>query len=64
MKKKASEVKPGQTITIAGEEFQVISIETSDIGKQGKRKCRIEAQKANGEKVIIIRPEDYPFTLE
>lgn len=61
MKKTAKDVKVGDLITIAGEKLSVISVEISDIGKQGKRKCRIEAQKSNGEKVIIIRPEDYPF---
>jgi len=61
MKKKAREIKQGDTITIATEKLKVISVEISDISKQGKKKCRIEAQKVNGEKVVIIRPEDYPF---
>lgn len=61
MKKIAKEIKAGDTLIIAGEKLKVASVESSDIGKQGTQKCRIEAKKANGEKVAIIRPADYPF---
>ncbi|MBS3089922.1 hypothetical protein J4461_03530 [Candidatus Pacearchaeota archaeon] len=61
MKKNASDFKPGDTIVIGGEKLKVIGVEISDIGKQGTKKCRIEAQKQNEEKIVIIRPADYPF---
>ena len=61
MKKKAKDLKKGDKIKIAGKEFEVEDIEISDIGKQGVRKCRIEAKPKDGDKIIIIRPEDYPF---
>ena len=35
--------------------------EISEIGKQGLRKCRIVAVTEDEEKIIIIRPEDYPI---
>jgi len=61
MKKKANELKKGDKIKLAGQEGIVEAIELSDIGKHGKRKCRLEVRLPNGEKTIIIRPEDYPF---
>ncbi|OIO80968.1 hypothetical protein AUJ84_02000 [Candidatus Pacearchaeota archaeon CG1_02_32_132] len=62
MKKKAEEIKKGDKIIIGGEELIVQNVESSDIGKQGTKKCRIEARKGDGEIVIIIRPADYPFS--
>jgi len=64
MRKKANELKIGEKIKIAGKEFLVENIETSEIGKQGTRKCRIEAKSPTGEKIVIIRPEDYPFEVD
>jgi translation elongation factor P/translation initiation factor 5A len=64
MKKKAKDLKGGEKISLAGRSCTVKNIEISDIGKQGKRKCRIEATAENGDKVIIIRPEDYPIDTE
>jgi len=61
MKKRAKELKKGDKITIGGQECVVESIEISDIGKQGVRKCRIEARAADGERVVIIRPDEYPI---
>ena len=61
MKVKASELKRGDKIIIAGKEAIVESIELSDIGKQGKKKCRIAIKLPNGEKMAIVRPEDYPI---
>lgn len=61
MKKLARDLKKGDEIVIAGEGCIVENIEMSEIGKHGKRKCRIEARKPNKEIVVIIRPEDYPF---
>jgi translation elongation factor P/translation initiation factor 5A len=64
MKKKASELKKGQKIKIGGKSFTIEILEISDIGKQGTKKCRIEAKSDFGEKIVIIRPEDYPFEVE
>lgn len=64
MKKKAKELKVGDRIKIAGKSFTIGNIETSDMGKQGTRKCRIEAKSDLGEKIVFIRPEDYPFEAE
>ena len=63
MKKQAKDLKNGDKISIADQQCIVNSIELSDIGKQGKRKCRIEALTPKSEKIIIIRPEDYPFDV-
>ncbi|MBX4196776.1 hypothetical protein KW805_04275 [Candidatus Pacearchaeota archaeon] len=60
--RKAKDLKKGDSISIGGEKLVVESVEISDIGKQGTQKCRIEAKKKNNEKVIIIRPSDYPFS--
>lgn len=64
MKKKANELKKGQKIKLGGKSFVIESLELSDIGKQGTKKCRIEAKSDSGEKIIVIRPEDYPFEVE
>lgn len=40
---------------------EVEEVEISDIGKQGTKKVRIVAKKKSGEKIVIIRPEDYPL---
>lgn len=64
MKKKAKDLKKDDRIKIAGKTFIVDEIEISDIGKQGTRKVRIAAKSESGEKIVIIRPEDYPFEAE
>ena len=61
--KKAKELKVGDEITIAGEKVIISAVEVSDIGKQGTKKVRIEAKKANGDKIVVIRPEDYHFVV-
>ncbi len=61
VKKKAVEVKKGDTLVIGGEEIEVTEVEVSDIGKQGTKKVRLVAKKKNGENVVIIRPEEYPL---
>ena len=61
MKKLARDLKKGDKIKIADQEYIVESIELSEIGKHGKRKVRIEAKNEKGEKIVIVRPEDYPF---
>ncbi|MBI2043081.1 hypothetical protein HYT25_01695 [Candidatus Pacearchaeota archaeon] len=64
MKKQAKDLKKGEKIKIAGKSFLITEFEISDIGKQGKRKVRIVASEETGEKIVLIRPEDYPFELE
>ncbi|MEK6854738.1 MAG: hypothetical protein AABX73_00780 [Nanoarchaeota archaeon] len=61
MKKISKDLKKGDIIILSGREFIIENIEFSEIGKQGTRKCRIEAKTKEGEKIVIIRPEDYPF---
>jgi translation elongation factor P/translation initiation factor 5A len=63
MKKPAELVKVGDKIKLAGEVLHVLTVEISDIGKQGQKKCRIEASRPNGEKTVIVRPSDYPVEL-
>lgn len=63
MQKKAKEIVQGEIVKIGGEELFVESIEISDIGKQGSQKCRIVTKKKNGERVIIIRPSEYPLEI-
>jgi len=62
MKKQAKELKKDDEIIIADQKCTILEIEISDIGKHGKRKVRIEAQTEKGEKIVIIRPEDYSFS--
>ncbi len=59
--KKAKELKKKDKFLVGGEELEVDELEMSEIGKQGTRKIRIVAKKKNGEKIVIIRPEDYPI---
>ncbi|MEK6898348.1 MAG: hypothetical protein AABX28_03255 [Nanoarchaeota archaeon] len=63
MKKQAKDIKKSDRIKLAGRVFNVEEFEISDIGKQGKRKVRIVAKADNGEKITIIRPEDYPIEI-
>jgi translation elongation factor P/translation initiation factor 5A len=61
MKKQAKDLQKGEKIMITNQECLIQEIEISDLGKHGKRKVRIEALTPKGEKIVIIRPEDYPF---
>lgn len=61
MKKSTNQLKQGDKISIAGNICIIQEIEISDIGKHGKRKVRIVALTPKQEKIVIIRPEDYPF---
>lgn len=63
MKKKAEQLKKGDKLSLGGEILLIETIEFSDIGKQGIKKCRIVASKKNGEKIIIIRPSNYPLEV-
>lgn len=64
MKKLAKDLKKGDRIRIADQKGIVEGIEISDIGKQGKRKVRIVALTERKEKIILIRPEDYPLDTD
>ena len=63
MKKKAKELKSGDKVKILGKIWIVEGIETSDIGKQGASKTRLELE-SEGKKMVIIRPSEYPFDIE
>jgi len=63
MKKQAKELQKGEKVVIADQVCVILDLEISDIGKHGKRKVRVEAETQQGEKIVIIRPEDYPFSL-
>ena len=62
-KRKAKELKVGDRVKVAGKVCVIIGIEISEIGKQGTRKVRLVVETPEQEKVVIIRPEDYPFEL-
>ncbi len=64
MKIKAMDVKEGDVISIGGEKLNVETIEKSDIGKQGTEKCRIVALRSDGERIVLIRPANYPIEKE
>lgn len=61
MKKKAKDIKKDDNVIIAGKKCKVLNVEVSDIGKQGKRKVRLELLTPENERLVIIRPEDYPI---
>ncbi len=60
-KKIAKDLKKGDKILVAGNPCIIEAIEISDIGKQGAKKIRIVAITPSKEKIVVIRPEDYPF---
>lgn len=57
----AKNVKKGDILILGGERVTVEEVEHSDIAKQGAKKTRIVARKANKEAVTIIRPAEYPL---
>tara|TARA_Y100000310_G_C20527722_1_gene736899 strand:- start:332 stop:526 length:195 start_codon:yes stop_codon:yes gene_type:complete len=61
MKKLAKDLQKGDQVKIADNISEIQDIEISDIGKHGKRKVRLVALTSSGEKIVVIRPEDYPF---
>ncbi len=63
MKKQADRLKTGDKIKLGGENVSILKIEFSDIGKHGKRKCRMEVKTDKGEKLVIIRPSDFMFDV-
>lgn len=62
MKKQAKDIKQGDKLNIFGKLGIIEKVEISDIGKQGKRKVRIELN-VDGNKSVMIRPEDYPLDI-
>jgi len=64
MKKQAKDLKKDNQVLVADQPCIVESLELSDIGKQGKRKARIVVITPKGEKMILVRPEDYPFDVK
>ena len=61
MKKQAKDLSKGDKVIIADQICTIEEKELSDIGKHGKRKARLAAVTPKGDKIVIIRPEDYPF---
>jgi translation elongation factor P/translation initiation factor 5A len=61
MRKQAKDLKKGDKIKMAELSCTIEETELSDIGKQGKKKCRLVLTTEKGEKLVIVRPEDYPF---
>lgn len=64
MKKNAKDLLKGDIVSLAGQKCTIESVELSEIGKQGTKKCRLELKTAAGEKLVLVRPEDYPFEVE
>tara|TARA_Y100000310_G_scaffold174669_2_gene174720 strand:- start:398 stop:592 length:195 start_codon:yes stop_codon:yes gene_type:complete len=62
MKKPAKDLKEGDKITVFGKTGVIEKTELSDIGKQGKRKVRLEVN-VDGNKTVMVRPDDYPFEV-
>jgi len=63
VKKQAKDLKKGDKLNIFGKIGVVEEIEFSDIGKHGKRKVRLVVKNPDNQKVVIVRPEDYPFNV-
>lgn len=61
MKKQAKDLQKGEKIKLADRVFSISEVELSDIGKHGKRKVRLVLQQDSEEKMVIVRPEDYPI---
>lgn len=59
MKKKFYELKQGEKIVVFGEPCVIKKMEFSGQGiKQGRAKCRIEAENGKKEKKVIVRLSD------
>jgi len=63
MRKQADKLKIGDLVKLGEEIVRVTKVEFSDIGKHGKRKCRLEVKTKKGEKLVIIRPSDFVFDV-
>ena len=57
-------LKTGDKIVYDGETLTIEKIETSDIGKHGRSKTRLEAINKKGERKIIIRPTEANIEAE
>lgn len=64
MKKLAKDIKKDEVILIAGKKCKVLDIEISDIAKHGKSKVRLEIVTPEQEKLVIIRPADFPMEMQ
>jgi translation elongation factor P/translation initiation factor 5A len=64
--KKYEDLKQGDKIILFEDIFMVKNIELSKVGvKQGRRKCRVEAEnEKTGEKKIIIRLAKEPVKIK
>ena len=58
-KKKAGDVKVGDTILVGGKQGVIKEREESDIGKHGTKKVRLVVD-VDGKDMVIIRPAEYP----
>lgn len=65
-KKQFKDLREGDKITLFGETFKVKKVELSEKGiKQGRIKCRIEAEnETTKESKIIIRLADEPVEVK
>lgn len=54
MEVKASDLKVKDKIKLENKIYEIIDIKTSDVGKHGHVKCRIEAKDSSGNKIIRI----------
>jgi len=62
--KLAGEIKKGDRILIDDKYYKVTGFETSNIGKHGKAKCRIEGKDDKGNEKVIIRTTDSEVQVE
>lgn len=53
--KEVKDLKEGDEILIDDVKFKIKKIESSQMGKHGKSKCRIEAVNDAGEEKVIIK---------
>ncbi|MEK6919103.1 MAG: hypothetical protein AABW73_03610 [Nanoarchaeota archaeon] len=63
MKKQAKDLVKGDIVVIADQKCKINNLEVSDMGKQGTKKVRFEAINEKGEKIVLVRPADYPFDV-
>ena len=64
MEKKASHLVKGDIVIISEQKCTVDKVEVSDVGKQGTKKVRFEAIDPKGERIILVRPENYPIQVD
>ena len=59
----AKDLKKREIVLVAGKRCKIIEIEISDIAKHGKSKVRLEILTPEEEKLVIIRPADFPMEV-